>query len=212
MSLTPAANLPPVLLTPVANLPPVSTTLVKLVAKFAAGVVDNRRQICHRCRWYRWSTLSCEYLREFSKKFETALMVYSGPWGKLIHEKLAAGVVDTGGNLPPVLLTPAANLPPVLLTPVANLPPVSTTLVKLVAKFAAGVVDNRRQICHRCCWYRWSTLSCEYLREFSKKFETALMVYSGPWGKLIHEKNQKQKISWHCPFKTREKKFHVVRT
>ncbi len=59
----------------------------------------------------------------------------------------------------------------------------------------------RWQICHRCCWYRWSTLSCKYLRKFSKKFETALMVYSGAWGKLIHEKNQKQKISWHCPFK-----------
>ncbi len=27
------------------------------------------------------------------------------------------------------------------------------------------------------------------------------MVYSGAGGKLIHEKNQKQKISWHCPFK-----------
>ncbi len=26
------------------------------------------------------------------------------------------------------------------------------------------------------------------------------MVYSGAWRKLIHEKNQKQKISWHCPF------------
>jgi hypothetical protein len=38
-------------------------------------------------------------------------------------------------------------------------------------------------------------LSCEYLREFSKKFETTLMVYSGAWGKLIHEKNQKSKIS-----------------
>ncbi len=34
--------------------------------------------------------------------------------------KFAAGVVDTGGNLPPV----------------------STTLVKLVAKFAAGVIDT----------------------------------------------------------------------
>jgi hypothetical protein len=33
-------------------------------------------------------------------------------------------------------------LPPVLLTPVANLPPVSTTLVKLVEKFATGVVDT----------------------------------------------------------------------
>jgi hypothetical protein len=37
------------------------------------------------------------------------------------------------------------NLPPVSLTPVANLPPVSTTLVKLVAKFAAGVVDTGGQ-------------------------------------------------------------------
>jgi hypothetical protein len=27
------------------------------------------------------------------------------------------------------------------------------------------------------------------------------MGYSEPGGKLIHEKNQKQKISWHCPFK-----------
>jgi hypothetical protein len=84
--------------------------------------------------------------------------------------KFAAGVVDTGGNLPPVSLTPAANLPPV-----------STTLLKLVANLPQR--------------HRWSTFSCEYLREFSKKFETALMVYSGAWGKLIHEKNQKQKIS-----------------
>jgi hypothetical protein len=28
-----------------------------------------------------------------------------------------------------------------------------------------------------------------------EKFEMALMVYSGAWGKLIHEKNQKSKIS-----------------
>jgi hypothetical protein len=52
--------------------------------------------------------------------------------------KFGAVVVDTGGNMPPVLLTPAANLLPVSLTPMANLPPVSTTLVKLEAKFAAG--------------------------------------------------------------------------
>jgi hypothetical protein len=36
---------------------------------------------------------------------------------------------------------------------------------------------------------------------FRKKFETNLMVYSGAWAKLIHEKNQKSKISWHCPLK-----------
>jgi hypothetical protein len=43
----------------------------------------------------------------------------------------ATGVVDTGGNLLPVSLTP-----------VANLPPVSTTLAKMVEKFATGVVDT----------------------------------------------------------------------
>jgi hypothetical protein len=43
-------------------------------------------------------------------------------------------------------------------------------------------------------------LTCEYLREFSKKIEMILMLFSGAWGKVIHEKNLKQKISWHCPF------------
>ncbi len=65
------------------------------------------------------------------------------------------------------------NFPPVLLIPVA--------------------------ICHRCRWYRWCTLTCEYLRKFSKKFETVLLGYSGAGGKLIHEKNQRQK-SRDCPF------------
>ncbi len=78
-------------------------------------------------------------------------------------------------------------LPPVSMTPVANLPPVSLIPVA---------------ICHRCQRQRWCTLTCEYLREFSKKFEMILMLLSGAWGKVIHEKNLKQKISWHCPFKT----------
>ncbi len=102
-------------------------------------------------------------------------------------------------NLPPVSLTPVANyatgcqqhkgnrwqnLPPVLLIPVANLPP-----VLLIAA----------AICHRCRWHRWYTLTCEYLREFCrKKFEMTLLLFLG---KVIHEKNLKQKISWHCPFK-----------
>jgi hypothetical protein len=40
-----------------------------------------------------------------------------------------------------------------------------------------------------------------YLRKLKKKIWMALMVYSGAWGKLNHEKKQKSKISWHCPFK-----------
>jgi hypothetical protein len=37
--------------------------------------------------------------------------------------------------------------------------------------------------------------------EFSNKFEMTLMLLSEAWGKMIHEKNQKQNISSHCPFK-----------
>ncbi len=54
------------------------------------------------------------------------------------------------------------------------------------------------QICH---WCQRCTLSCEYFREFSNKFELALIGYSGAWGKMFHEKNMKLKISWHCLFK-----------
>jgi hypothetical protein len=80
------------------------------------------------------------------------------------------------------------------LTPVANLPPVSTTQGELVAKFAAGVVDTGGKfapvsltpVVH---------LTCEYLLEFSKKFKIILLLLSGAWGKVIHEKNLKQKIS-----------------
>jgi hypothetical protein len=37
------------------------------------------------------------------------------------------------------------------------------------------------------------------------------MQYCGAGGKLIHQKNQKQKISWHCPFKGRwsDKRFGI---
>jgi hypothetical protein len=50
-------------------------------------------------------------------------------------------------------------------------------------------------ICHQCQRHRWCTLSCEYLSEFLKEFETALIeyFYSGAWWKLIHEKNRSQK-------------------
>ena len=83
--------------------------------------------------------------------------------------KFATGVVDIGGKFAAGVVDTGGNLPPVSLSPVANLPPVSLI--------------------------RWQTLTCEYLREFSKKFKTVLMGYSGAGGKLIHEKNQKQKIS-----------------
>jgi hypothetical protein len=42
--------------------------------------------------------LSCKYLREFSKKFETVLMGYSGAGVVDTGGNFAAGVVDTGGK------------------------------------------------------------------------------------------------------------------
>jgi hypothetical protein len=85
--------------------------------------------------------------------------------------KFAAGVVDTGGNLSPCRNTGG--------------------------KFATGVNNTRGTgtgnlpqvllipVVH---------LDLQYLREFSKKFEMILMLLSGAWGKVIHEKNLKQKI------------------
>ncbi len=45
-------------------------------------------QICYRCHWYRWCTFTCEYLREFSKKFEMTLMLFSGTEAKNAHSAL----------------------------------------------------------------------------------------------------------------------------
>ncbi len=36
------------------------------------------------------------------------------------------------------------------------------------------------------------------------------MEYSGVGGKLIHEKNQKQKISWHCPFRRMLSMHYII--
>jgi hypothetical protein len=88
--------------------------------------------------------------------------------------KFAAGIVDTGGKFATGVNNKGnwwQHLQPVSLIPVANLPPVSLILAA---------------IC---------TLTCEFLCEFSKKFEMILILLSGAWGKVIHEKNLKQKIS-----------------
>ncbi len=97
--------------------------------------------------------------------------------------EFAAGVIDTGGNLPPVSTTLAklvekfaasfantgGNLPPVTLIPAAILPPVSLIpVVHLDLRLSPRIFE---------------------------KFETVLKQYSGAGGKLIHQKNQKQKIS-----------------
>jgi hypothetical protein len=41
---------------------------------------------CHRLQQFRWSPLSGKYLYEFSNKFETILIEYSGAGGKMIDD------------------------------------------------------------------------------------------------------------------------------
>ncbi len=53
--------------------------------QIAAGIVDTSEtggKICRLCHWYQWCTLTCEYLREFSKIFETVLMGILWVWGE----------------------------------------------------------------------------------------------------------------------------------
>ncbi len=90
---------------------------------------------------------------------------------------------------PPVSTIPAANnwINIRLLAPYSELEGIKLSMLTLLPKgfqtkylklFSLNIFPFATGI----------TLSCENLREFSKKFETALMGYSGAWGKPIHEK------------------------
>ncbi len=63
-------------------------------------------------------------------------------------------------------------------------------------KFFAGVVDTAEQFIAGVV-----DTGDKYLREFSKKFETAPLESLGAWGTLIHEKILKSKITCQTPFK-----------
>jgi hypothetical protein len=65
---------------------------------------------------------------------------------------------------------PSQGAPPVSTTPAANFETSFASVVDIGGKFELRT-----------------------LRDFSKKFETALMVYSVAWGKPIHEKTKSRK-------------------
>jgi hypothetical protein len=110
-----------------------------------------------------------------------------------------------------VSTTPAANLLPVALTPRTDLPPVSTTPAEPVAKFAAGGVDTSGKFAtgvvesggkffaginntSRTGGGGAPSIANISLRSF-EKIRITLMLFSGAWGKMIHKKTSKQKIS-----------------
>ncbi len=80
----------------------------------------------------------------------------------------------------------------VLLIPVANLP----MSVDSGGKYAAGPIEIGRILpLVSLILYWWCTWTCECLRKFFKKCEMTQMLFSEAWGKMIHEKNLKQKNS-----------------
>jgi hypothetical protein len=83
-------------------------------------------------------------------------------------KQFATGVIDTGGKFAAGVVDTVGNFPPASMAP-ANLPWVSLIPAAILSPVSL-------------------TLTCEYLCEFSKKFEMTLMLFSGAWGKVIHEK------------------------
>ena len=53
---------------------------------------------------------------------------------------------------------------------------------------------HKKKMCYRCCWYRWCTLTWEYVSEFSKKFEMTLMLFSGAWGRWFMKKPEAKNL------------------
>ncbi len=86
--------------------------------------------------------------------------------------------------------------------------PVSTTQGELVAKFAAGVVDLGGKFATGIFDTGGAPWLANISANFRKKFELILMLFSEAWGKVIHEKNLKQKsrdtvpsntnLVWYC--------------
>jgi hypothetical protein len=94
-----------------------------------------------------------------------------------------------------------ANLPPMSSTPATGINTTSGTGGKFAAgvvdtgdKFAKSVVDTGSNFAADVVLYRWCTLTCEYFCKLLKKIKMTLALFSGAWGKIIHEKNLKQKI------------------
>ena len=74
------------------------------------------------------------------------------PVAGVVDTGVATGVVDAGGKF-------------------------AAAVINTGDKFATGI-NNTSETGSKIC-RRWCTLTCEYLSEFSKKFETVLFGFSG---------------------------------
>jgi len=97
----------------------------------------------------------------------------------------ATGAIDAGGKFTASVIDTCGNMPPVSMTQAVMVAQFTTNVIDNCGKFASGIVDTSK-LC---------TLTCEYLSEFSKKFEMTLTLFLEAWGKMIREKILNQKIS-----------------
>jgi hypothetical protein len=97
------------------------------------------------------------------------------PWHWWKVEKIANGVVDSSGKF-----------------------------ACLRYQFAPGINSTSEtggKIWHRCRWHWWCSLTCEYLREFAKKFETVLTGYPWAGGNWFMKKTRSKKSRDTVPLK-----------
>jgi hypothetical protein len=132
---------------------------------------------CHQCR-------CCQYQR-----YRTPAANFSNIIASVVDTggKFATGVNDTGGKF----ATGVRHLRLIYhrcKTPVANDGNnyqtaenlngtyVTSSSQRCPKEIKKNFMIKDFSVCHRCHRHRWQTLSCDYLREFSKKIEMALTV------------------------------------
>ncbi len=161
--------------------PPAPEYSIKTVSNFFENLRRySQLKVCHRCQQHWWQMEKIFNQNNFNNFVWSPLGSRGNLYIKFclqVHFQVSAAWYCSH-YLPPVSITPVANLQPVSFIPAA---------------ICHRCHWHRWQICHRCRWHRWCTLTCEYLREFLKKFEMILRLLSGTWGKVIHEKKPEAK-------------------
>jgi hypothetical protein len=71
----------------------------------------------------------------------------------------ATGVIDAGGKFTANVIDTGGNMLPVSMTPAVLVAKFTTNVIDNCGKFASGVADTSK----------FCTLTCEYVSEFSKK-------------------------------------------
>ncbi len=84
------------------------------------------------------------------------------------------------------------------------------------SEYPIGAVSNFSENLQRytqlpCChWYCGAPWLANISKNFFKKCKFTTILFWGTWKKMIHEKNLKQKILWHCPLRVQSKVSFLI--